>query len=51
MHLDFGVVDVDQVVAQVIAHGGQHEGGEKGEGGAIAYCVDPFGNGFCVIRE
>ena len=51
VHLDFLRDDVDSVVAKVKALGGQHEGGETGDWGAIAYCVDPFGNGFCVIRE
>lgn len=51
VHLDFGVDDVDAAVAKIVAAGGQREGGEKGDWGAIAHCVDPFGNGFCVIRE
>lgn len=51
VHLDFGVSDVDVAVAKIVAAGGIHESGEKGEWGAIAHCADPFGNGFCVIRE
>ncbi len=51
VHLDFGVSDVDAAVAKIVAAGGVRESGEKGEWGAIAHCVDPFGHGFCVIRE
>jgi len=51
VHLDFICDNVDAVVAKVLAYGGLHEGGEKGEWGSIAYCADPFGNGFCVINE
>jgi len=51
VHLDFGVDDVDAAVAKILSAGGFHEGGEKGDWGAIAHCADPFGNGFCVIRE
>lgn len=51
VHLDFGVSDVDAAVAKIVAAGGVKESGEKGDWGAIAHCVDPFGNGFCVIRE
>ena len=51
IHLDFLVDDVEGAVERVVAAGGVHEGGEQGEWGAIAYCADPFGNGFCLIRE
>lgn len=51
VHLDFLREDVKKVTARIQEHGGQHEGGESGEWGSIAYCVDPFGNGFCVINE
>lgn len=51
VHLDFGVSDVDAAVTNILAAGGSKESGEKGDWGAIAHCVDPFGNGFCVIRE
>jgi predicted enzyme related to lactoylglutathione lyase len=39
------------VVKNILQLGGQHEGGERGDWGAIAYCVDSFGNGFCVLHE
>ena len=51
VHLDFGVGDVEKAVALVLELGGKVEGGESGEWGAIAYCVDPFGHGFCLIKE
>jgi predicted enzyme related to lactoylglutathione lyase len=51
IHLDFLTKDIDVVVERIINHGGVHEGGESGNWGSIAYCADPFGNGFCVINE
>lgn len=51
VHLDFLAENVDEVVQKVLKLGGQHEGGESGDWGAIAHCADPFGNGFCVINE
>jgi predicted enzyme related to lactoylglutathione lyase len=51
VHLDFLCENVDEVVSKILKFGGLHEGGERGDWGAIAYCADPFGNGFCVINE
>ena len=51
IHLDFLTENVDVVVERVLRLGGLHEGGESGDWGSIAYCADPFGNGFCVINE
>ena len=51
VHLDFLAENVDDIVEKVLKLGGRHEGGESGEWGSIAYCVDPFGNGFDVINE
>lgn len=51
VHLDFLTGNVDEVVEKIIQFGGLHEGGESGDWGSIAYCADPFGNGFCVINE
>jgi len=51
VHLDFLCEDVEKLVANILKTGGSHEGGESGEWGSIAYCADPFGNGFCVINE
>lgn len=51
VHLDFLTENVDDVVKKIVQIGDQHEGGESGDWGSIAYCADPFGNGFCVINE
>lgn len=51
VHIDFLAENVEEVVAKVKELGGGYEGGESGAWGAIAYLVDPFGNGFCVINE
>ena len=51
VHLDFICDNVDALVSKIVKLGGLHEGGENGEWGSIAYCADPFGNGFCVINE
>lgn len=51
VHLDFLTDNVDEAVKKILKSGGLHEGGESGDWGSIAYCADPFGNGFCVINE
>lgn len=51
VHLDFLCDNVGELVTKVLKMGGSHEGGETGEWGTIAYCADPFGNGFCIINE
>jgi predicted enzyme related to lactoylglutathione lyase len=51
VHLDFICDNVDELVVKILNFGGVHEGGESGDWGSIAYCADPFGNGFCVINE
>ncbi len=51
VHLDFLSDNVDELVSKILKFGGSHEGGDKGDWGSIAYCADPFGNGFCVINE
>ena len=51
VHLDFVVEDIEASLASVLAAGGSHEGGDSGEWGQIAYCADPFGNGFDLIKE
>ena len=51
IHLDFICKNIDELVAKIVKLGGSHEGGESGDWGSIAYCADPFGNGFCVINE
>jgi predicted enzyme related to lactoylglutathione lyase len=51
VHLDFISENIDEIVSKIVKLGGSHEGGDSGEWGSIAYCADPFGNGFCVINE
>jgi len=51
VHLDFLTENVDMAVEKILKLGGHHEGGKSGDWGSIAYCSDPFGNGFCVINE
>lgn len=51
VHLDFLCDNIDKIVSKVLELGGKHEGGESGDWGSIAYCADPFGNGFCLIDE
>ncbi len=51
VHLDFLCENVDERVSKILELGGLHEGGDSGEWGSIAYCADPFGNGFCLINE
>lgn len=51
VHLDFICNNVDERVSKILKLGGSHEGGDSGDWGSIAYCADPFGNGFCLIDE
>lgn len=51
VHLDFICDNVDELVSKIVKSGGTHEGGDSGDWGSIAYCADPFGNGFCVLNE
>jgi len=50
VHLDFSTADIDQVTSSVVEFGGTLEGSESGDWGAISYCADPFGYGFCVVK-
>lgn len=50
VHLDFHVPDLDAVLAKVRAAGGAVENELRTQGPRpVAFCSDPFGNGFCVI--
>lgn len=51
VHLDFIVEDIRPSCEAIEAHGGVVEKQSFSEHADIANCVDPFGNGFCVIRE
>ncbi|MCB9752106.1 MAG: VOC family protein [Myxococcales bacterium] len=50
VHLDFDVDDLDARVALVEQRGGAVEDTRRGDWGAAAFCVDPFGNGFCLLE-
>jgi catechol 2,3-dioxygenase-like lactoylglutathione lyase family enzyme len=50
VHIDFHVDDFDAFLAKAVEAGAKCE--QKFAGGArppIAFCSDPFGNGFCVV--
>jgi len=52
VHIDFHVDDFDSVLVRVLNAGAKCE--QKFAGGEhppIAFCSDPFGNGFCVIGK
>ncbi len=50
VHLDLHVADLDAVLTAVRAEGGAVERELRGQGPKpVAFCSDPFGNGFCVI--
>jgi len=52
VHLDFDVHDLDAVLEKVRAEGGAVENEFRTQGPKpVAFCSDPFGNGFCVIGE
>lgn len=51
VHIDFHVDDYDAFLAKAVAAGATCE--QKYDGGQgrppVAFCSDPFGNGFCVL--
>lgn len=52
VHLDLHVADLDEVLVKVRAEGGLVESEFREQGPKpVAFCSDPFGNGFCVIGE
>jgi predicted enzyme related to lactoylglutathione lyase len=52
VHLDLHVPDLDAVLTKVRAEGGAVESEFRTQGPKpVAFCSDPFGNGFCVIGE
>ncbi len=52
VHLDLHVADFDKTLEQVRAEGGSVEIEFRTQGPKpVAFCSDPFGNGFCVIGE
>ena len=52
VHLDLHVPDLDAVLERLRAEGGVVENEFRTQGPMpVAFCSDPFGNGFCVIEE
>lgn len=52
VHLDLHVQDFDAALEAVRAHGGAVEHEFRSQGPRpVAFCSDPFGNGFCVLGE
>lgn len=50
IHLDFIVPNLNQCVTVVLEMGGKKEGEKSGDWGSVAFCSDPFGNGFCILE-
>jgi hypothetical protein len=52
VHVDFHVDDFEKVLERVLSAGAKCEQRfDGGEHSPIAFCSDPFGNGFCVIGK
>jgi catechol 2,3-dioxygenase-like lactoylglutathione lyase family enzyme len=52
VHVDVHVEDLDAVLEKLRAEGGLVENEFRTQGPMpVAFCSDPFGNGFCVIGE
>ena len=52
VHLDLHVRDFDVVLTKTRAEGGAVESELRTQGPKpVAFCSDPFGNGFCIIGE
>lgn len=51
VHLDFHVSDIKNCVDKIIELGGIKEKESSGDWGSVAFCADPFGNGFCVMKH
>lgn len=50
VHADFHVPDLDATLATLRAENGTIEAEYRSQGPMpVAFCADPFGNGFCVI--
>jgi catechol 2,3-dioxygenase-like lactoylglutathione lyase family enzyme len=52
VHLDFHVDDLRVVLDKAVSAGATKEQIlEDREHGSIAFCADPFGNGFCLLES
>lgn len=52
VHLDFHVDDLTAALDKAVSAGAtKEEFFENPEHGSIAFCADPFGNGFCLLEN
>jgi predicted enzyme related to lactoylglutathione lyase len=52
IHVDFHVDDIRAALDKAIGAGAtQEQYFESDEHGSIAFCADPFGNGFCILQR
>jgi predicted enzyme related to lactoylglutathione lyase len=52
VHLDFHVDDLKAALKRAVGAGAIREQlFENPEHGSIAFCADPFGNGFCLLQR
>ncbi len=52
VHLDFHVDDVKGALDKAVEAGATKEQFfDNAEHGAVAFCADPFGNGFCLLQR
>jgi predicted enzyme related to lactoylglutathione lyase len=52
VHIDFHVQDVKAALEKAIAAGAVREQFYESDAhGSIAFCADPFGNGFCLLQR
>jgi len=52
VHLDFHVDDLKTALERAVGAGATKEQlFENPEHGSIAFCADPFGNGFCLLEK
>lgn len=52
VHLDFHVDDMNAALDRAIGAGAIKEQVYESAGqGSIAFCADPFGNGFCILQS
>lgn len=52
VHVDFHVDDLKAALSAALAAGAtQEQLFENPEHGSVAFCADPFGNGFCLIER
>jgi predicted enzyme related to lactoylglutathione lyase len=52
VHLDFHVDDVKAALDKAVGAGAiKEQFFENAEHGSVAFCADPFGNGFCLLER